>query len=94
MDTFTETVPMLDDGAHDPAGRRARAARRRRAALGDGYDTELRSFVNVIATPKGGTHLSGFERGVTKTVQRRRCAPPRCSRSTTTDVVKDDVLEG
>ena len=24
---------------------------------GTGYDTELRSFVNVIATPKGGTHV-------------------------------------
>ena len=34
---------------------------------GTGYDTELRSFVNVIATPKGGTHVAGFEQAVTKT---------------------------
>ena len=34
---------------------------------GTGYDTELRSFVNVIATPKGGTHVSGFEQALTKT---------------------------
>ena len=25
-----------------------------------GYDFQVRSFVNIIATPKGGTHLSGF----------------------------------
>ena len=34
---------------------------------GNGYDTEVRSFVNVIATPKGGTHVAGFERALTKT---------------------------
>ena len=32
---------------------------------GTGYDTVTRSFVNIIATPKGGTHLNGFERGMT-----------------------------
>ena len=31
------------------------------------YDTEMRSYVNVIATPKGGTHVSGFEAALTKT---------------------------
>ena len=25
---------------------------------GTGYDTEIQSFVNIIATPKGGTHLA------------------------------------
>ena len=34
---------------------------------GTGYETELRSFVNVIATPKGGTHVAGFEAALTKT---------------------------
>ena len=28
----------------------------------------MRSFVNIIATPKGGTHVSGFERGLVRTV--------------------------
>ena len=35
---------------------------------GAGYDTTLRSFVNIIATPKGGTHVVGFERALTKTL--------------------------
>ena len=55
-------------GPHDAAGGRARArASTSRVRWGTGYDTELRSFVNVIATPKGGTHVSGFEQAVTKT---------------------------
>ena len=37
---------------------------------GTGYETELRSFVNVIATPKGGTHVAGFEQAADQDVQR------------------------
>ena len=33
---------------------------------GTGYDTEVRSFVNIIATPKGGTHVAGFERALAR----------------------------
>ena len=61
---------------------------------GTGYDTELRSFVNVIATPKGGTHVERLRAGADQDVQRRDARRPRRSRSTTTDVIKDDVLEG
>ena len=84
-DRFTETVPLLDDeGPHDPAGRRARADRRRRAAVGDrATRPRLRSFVNVIATPKGGTHVAGFEARADQDLQRRACAAPACSRPTT-----------
>jgi DNA gyrase subunit B len=60
---------------------------------GTGYDTELRSFVNVIATPKGGTHVSGFEQAMTKTfndVMRQT----KALKVNDTDVIKDDVLEG
>ena len=64
-DTFTETVPLLDDaGAHD-ARRTSSASSSVDVAVrwGTGYDTELRSFVNVIATPKGGTHVGGLRAG-------------------------------
>jgi DNA gyrase subunit B len=60
---------------------------------GTGYDTEMRSYVNVIATPKGGTHVSGFESAVTKTfndVMRQT----KALRVNDADVIKDDVLEG
>ncbi len=33
---------------------------------GTGYDTVFKSFVNIISTPKGGTHQAGFEQGMLK----------------------------
>ena len=36
---------------------------------GIGYDTTVQSFVNIIATPKGGTHVTGFEQAVLKTLR-------------------------
>ena len=60
---------------------------------GTGYDTELRSFVNVIATPKGGTHVAGFEQAVTKTFN-EVLKSSRTLKATEADVIKDDVLEG
>ncbi len=59
---------------------------------GTGYDTTVRSFVNIIATPKGGTHVSGFERSVTKTVNEALRAA-KLLRVAEDDVVKDDAME-
>ena len=60
---------------------------------GTGYDTELRSYVNVIATPKGGTHVSGFEPALTKTFNDVMRAA-KVLKVNDDDVIKDDVLEG
>jgi DNA gyrase subunit B len=60
---------------------------------GTGYDTTVRSFVNIIATPKGGTHVQGFERSLTKTLN-EALRSQRVLRAAEDDVVKDDVLEG
>ena len=60
---------------------------------GTGYDTVVRSFVNIIATPKGGTHVQGFERALTKTLN-EALRSQRVLRAAEDDVVKDDVLEG
>ena len=60
---------------------------------GTGWETEQRAFVNIIATPKGGTHVSGFERGLVKAF--RDVLPgTRLQKSGDPDVIKDDVLEG
>ncbi len=93
-DTFTETVPLLDDKGHMTPQEVERELQVDIALRwGTGYDTELRSFVNVIATPKGGTHLSGFEQGLTKTFNEvMRSA--KALKVNDTDVIKDDVLEG
>ena len=60
---------------------------------GIGYETELRSFVNVIATPKGGTHVAGFEAALTKTFNDAHAGAPLL-KVNDDDVIKDDVLEG
>ena len=60
---------------------------------GTGYDTELRSFVNVIATPKGGTHVSGFEQGLLRTFN-DAMKGAKVLKVNDDDVTKDDVLEG
>jgi DNA gyrase subunit B len=60
---------------------------------GTGYDTEVRSFVNVIATPKGGTHVSGFEAALTRTFNDAMKAA-KVLKVNDPDVIKDDILEG
>jgi DNA gyrase subunit B len=94
MDTFTETVPMMDDQGHmtpQDVERELHVDVAMRWTTG--YDTELRSYVNVIATPKGGTHLSGFEQAITKTFNDVMRAA-KALKVNDADVIKDDVLEG
>ncbi|MBF4160950.1 DNA gyrase/topoisomerase IV subunit B [Nocardioides acrostichi] len=93
-DTFTETVPMLDDQGHmTPQEVERELTVDVAARWGTGYETELRSFVNVIATPKGGTHVSGFETAITKTFNDVMRAT-KALKQADADVIKDDVLEG
>ncbi len=94
QDTFTETVPVLDAKGHmTPQEVERELVVDIAARWGTGYDTELRSFVNVIATPKGGTHVSGFETALTKTFNEAMRAT-KALRVNDDDVVKDDILEG
>ncbi|PKQ21445.1 MAG: DNA topoisomerase IV subunit B, partial [Actinobacteria bacterium HGW-Actinobacteria-5] len=66
-DRFTETVPMLDEnGAMTPTDVERDLEVDIALRWGSGYDTQVQSFVNIIATPKGGTHVAGFERGLTR----------------------------
>jgi len=91
---FHETVPVLDDRGHlTPQEVERELTVDVALRWGTGYDTVVRSFVNIIATPKGGTHVSGFERAMTKTLNEQLRAA-RVLRASEDDVVKDDVLEG
>jgi DNA gyrase subunit B len=93
-DSFTETVPLLDDKGHmTPQEVTRDLAVDIALRWGTGYDIEMRSFVNIIATPKGGTHVQGFERGLTKTFNEVLRAG-RQLKQADDDVIKDDVLEG
>ncbi|MFC4497812.1 type IIA DNA topoisomerase subunit B [Streptomyces ovatisporus] len=91
---FKETVPVLDDRGHMiPTEVQRELGVDIALRWGTGYDTTLKSFVNIIATPKGGTHVSGFERSVTRTVN-EALRSTKILRVAEDDVAKDDALEG
>ncbi len=93
-ETFTETVPLLDEKGHMTPQEVERELHVDVAVRWNtGYDTEIRSFVNVIATPKGGTHLSGFESALTTTFN-EVMRSTKALRVNDDNVIKDDVLEG
>jgi len=60
---------------------------------GKGYESTVRSFVNVIATPKGGTHLTGFERGLVRTIN-EQLRETRLLKNGDDPVNKEDISEG
>ncbi|MFT4299123.1 MAG: DNA topoisomerase IV subunit B [Aeromicrobium sp.] len=92
--SFTETVPMLDDAGHmTPQDVDRTLGVDIALRWGTGYETDVRSFVNIIATPKGGTHIQGFERGLTRTVN-EVLRTTRLLKSGDPDIIKDDALEG
>ncbi len=92
-DSFTETVPMLDDdGAMTPTDVDRTLDVDIALRWGAGYDSHVQSFVNIIATPKGGTHVTGFERGMVRAFG-KALEGTRLLKSGE-EVVKDDILEG
>ncbi|MBD9700260.1 type IIA DNA topoisomerase subunit B [Flavimobilis sp. GY10621] len=96
---FTETVPVLDDRGHMTPREVERECEVDIALRwGTGYETTVRSFVNIIATPKGGTHLAGFEAGLLKLVRKQVEANARRLKISAKDsserIEKDDVLAG
>lgn len=96
---FTETVPVLDASGHMVSTEVERECEVNLALRwGVGYDTEVRTFVNIIATPKGGTHLAGFEAGLVKIIRKVIDANARkhkiSAKDTTERIEKDDILAG
>ncbi|MBM9507213.1 DNA gyrase/topoisomerase IV subunit B [Actinacidiphila acididurans] len=92
--TFKETVPVLDDLGHmTPTEVTRELGVDIALRWGTGYETTARSFVNIIATPKGGTHVTGFERSVTRTLNEVLRAT-KVLRVAEEDIVKDDAMEG
>ncbi|BFV56960.1 DNA topoisomerase IV subunit B [Kitasatospora sp. CMC57] len=92
--SFKETVPVLDDLGHmTPTEVTRELGVDIALRWGAGYDTTLRSFVNIIATPKGGTHVTGFERSLAKTVN-EALRSAKLLRVAEDDITKDDATEG
>ncbi|WP_395243196.1 type IIA DNA topoisomerase subunit B [Agromyces sp. MMS24-K17] len=92
---FTETVPVLNDhGAMVPTEVERHCHVDIALRWGTGYDTVFRSFVNIIATPKGGTHQTGFEQGLLKFIRTQVEQNARRLKVGNDKVEKDDVLAG
>lgn len=91
---FTETVPVLDAQGHMTPEEVQRDLGVDIALRWDtGYETTTRSFVNVIATPKGGMHVAGFERALTK-VANDQLRANKVLKASEDSVSKDDAMEG
>jgi DNA gyrase subunit B len=92
--TFTETIPVLDDRGHMTPTEVERTLDVDVAIQwGTGYDTITRSFVNVIATPHHGTHVTGFDQAIVRTLNEQLRAS-RILKNGDDKVIKEDVLEG
>jgi DNA gyrase subunit B len=96
VDTFTETVPVLDPKTGSMESREVERTCRVEVAMrwGIGYDTDVRSFVNIISTNKGGSHLTGFEQGLVKSFRSAIEANARRFKATGLKIEKDDILTG
>ena len=93
--TFAETVPVLQAN-----GSMASTEVQRECAVdialrwGTGYETVTRSFVNIISTPKGGTHQQGFEQELLKLLRAQIDQNARRLKVGNDKLEKDDVLAG
>ena len=93
--TYEETVPVLDDNGKLHSTDLVRTAHVDIALQwGTGYDTVIKSFVNIIHTPKGGTHQTGFEQGLVKTLRQEIEKNARKLKVGKDKVEKDDILAG
>ncbi len=93
--TFTETVPVLDAKGHmSPTDVERECQVDIALRWGTGYDTLIRSFVNIIATPKGGTHIAGFDQALLKVFRKQLDVNARRLKVGSDKVDKDDILAG
>lgn len=93
--TFTERVPVLGESGHTEMQDVERTCEVDAALSWDvGYDTRIKTFVNIIATPKGGTHLSGFEQALVKVFRKAVESNARKLKAGNDKIEKDDILAG
>jgi DNA gyrase subunit B len=92
---FTETVPVLSEsGAMLPTEVHREAEVDIALRWGTGYGTVTRSFVNIIATPKGGSHQTGFDQGLMKFFRTQVEQNARRLKVGNDKLEKDDIMAG
>lgn len=98
-DTYVEETQAVGDGGE----LRAQKVTRNCAVdiamrWTNGYDTTMRSFVNVVETPGGGTHVDGYLLGLTKQIRKAIEDNARKLKVNLKDsnmkVERDDILAG
>lgn len=93
--SFTETVPVMNESGNMVSTEVERKCEVEIALRwGTGYETVVKSFVNIIATPKGGTHVAGLEAGLSKFFKQQVDANARRLKVGNDKIDKDDVLTG
>ena len=92
---FSERIPVLDSSGQAQMQDVERTCEVDVALRWDvGYDTKIRSFVNIIATPKGGSHMTGFEQALTRVFRKTVETNARRLKAGNDRVEKDDILAG
>ena len=93
---FEETVPVLDEASGSMISKPVQRECKVDIALrwGTGYDTEIRSYVNIISTPKGGSHQSGFDIGLQKSIRAAIDSNSRKLKATGLKIEKEDITAG
>ena len=93
--SFHEKVPVIDENGRSHIEDVQRVCEVDVALRwGIGYDTTLRSFVNIITTPKGGTHVTGFDQALLKVFRKQLEVNARKLKVGNDKVDKDDITAG
>ena len=94
--SFRETVPVLDEASGSMKSKEVERNCVVDVALrwGSGFDTKVKSFVNIISTPKGGSHLTGFEQALLKSFRAAIEVNARKLKATSLKIERDDVMAG
>ncbi|MGY5317776.1 DNA gyrase/topoisomerase IV subunit B [Neomicrococcus lactis] len=93
--TFHESVPVMDEHGRSKITDVERVCEVDLAMRwGIGYDTNVKTFVNIISTPKGGTHQAGFEQGLLKIMRKVIEQNARRLKAGNDKIEKDDALAG
>ena len=98
-DTYVEETQAVGDGGELHAQKVTRKCAVDIAMRWtNGYDTTMRSFVNVVGTPGGGTHVDGYLLGMTKQIRKAIEDNARKLKVNLKDsnmkVERDDILSG
>lgn len=60
---------------------------------GTTYEPNVKSFVNIVSTPGGGTHVAGFERALPKVIN-EYLRSMKVLKAAEENATKEDILEG